>query len=102
MLSLTPHAFFAWRVIFVASGLARCISLPHFGCTRFRCSSPCLSIRDFRAPLLALRIFVAVHFWWDGQVEERPRGSDLLLADFLNPLPCSRSYLGLHRKMLFH
>ena len=30
MLSSTPHAFFAWRVIFVALGLARCISLPHF------------------------------------------------------------------------
>ena len=31
MLPLTPHAFFAWRVIFVASGLARCMfSLPHF------------------------------------------------------------------------
>ena len=30
MLLLTPHAFFAWRVTFVASGLARCISLPLF------------------------------------------------------------------------
>ena len=31
VLPLTPHAFFAWRVIFVASGLSRCMfSLPHF------------------------------------------------------------------------
>ena len=51
MLSSTPHAFFAWRTISVASELSRCkFSLPHFRLQRvlqelhlfFRCYFPSL------------------------------------------------------------
>ena len=59
MLPLTPHAFFAWRVTFVALGLARCSSLP----LRLL---PFLSLLlTFVIPLFS-RIFLRVAMCWGG------------------------------------
>ena len=50
VLPLTPHAFFAWRAIFVASGLSRCkFSLPLFRLLPFSFLFPLFVPRTLRA-----------------------------------------------------
>ena len=71
VLPLTPHAFFAWRAIFVASGLSRCMfSLPHFWLHPFPLLFPLFVIRDFRALPLVVWISVAAFLGGVGKGRE--------------------------------